>query len=785
MNLILAFRSLFKKNRSNLVKIVSLGLGLAAGLILITKALFEVSYDDFYPDGENTYMVQTRFQMGDDPEAKHPATSGAIAPGIRDEVPKVLAATRFTYIQSDAVLFTEGRNRLVGTVILADSCFFDVVPRPMLAGIAKEVLSAPMYALISSDLAQKMGHDAVGQTLRLDSYPGRELIIGGVFEAMPLNSSFKYDIVVSLSSIGRFTWDGSNNWIGNDRYLGYVKLPSGVDPEELAPAIRGMQEKHQNIAIVEEQFGGKLNYELVPLTKYHSSNPEVKRKVKLLSWLAFVLIFTAIMNYVLMVISAYVSRIKEMAVYKSYGAGSRQIAQLIYMEVFVHLVAAMSVAGLTILLFRSTVEELMGVPVSALFTLQSCLILLAIVTLIFVLTGLVPAMLFSSVPVASAFRSFKQSRRSWMLALLFMQLAAATFLISLLVVIGLQYRMMVNDNPGYSYKQTAYCPVSGTTATERETAIAQLSRLSDVQAVATGSNLLFGGASGNNVRLPDEERELFNIADLYTIDEHYLGLMEIPIIEGTGFKQGVSTEQDMIVSQSFAKRIAEMTDWSDGVVGKHLMVSEHGLCRVVGVYENIRIGLIGGEDKRPSAMFYTPVPARNILIRFHRMSGEGLQKAIDALQSAMPNKDIVVTPYKESVLKGYDELRLFRNSVMVGSLIALILSLIGLLAYLRSEINRRSAEIALRKVNGATVSNVLTMFAKAVLYLAIPALIAGAAIAAYASGELIQDFSEKIDTGILLFASCSLIVLTITLSILTAGCWRVAVQNPAHSLKTE
>ncbi|MCL2739125.1 MAG: ABC transporter permease, partial [Bacteroidales bacterium] len=339
--------------------------------------------------------------------------------------------------------------------------------------------------------------------------------------------------------------------------------------------------------------------------------------------------------------------------------------------------------------------------------------------------------------------------------------------------------------PGYSYEQTAYCLVSGTTANERETAIAQLSRLPDVQAVATANRLLFASPPGNNVRLLDDEREQFNMADLYGIDEHYLALMEISIVEGTGFEKGVSTQQDMIVSQSFAKRIAEMADWSDGVVGKHLMVSEHGLCRVVGVYNDIRIGLIVGEDKRPSAMFYAPAPERNILIRFHRMSGEGLQKAIDALQSAMPNKDIVVTPYKDSVLKGYGELRLFRNSVMVGSLIALVLSLIGLLAYLRSEINRRSAEIALRKVNGATVSNVLTLFAKAVLYLAIPALIAGAAIAAYVSGELMQSFSEKIDTGVLLFAACSLIVLTITLSILTAGCWRIAVQNPVHSLKSE
>jgi len=785
MNLILAFRSLFKKNQSNLIKIISLGLGLSAGLILITKSLFEVSYDDFYPDSKNIYLVQTRYKMGENPEMKHPATSGAIAPGIKDEVPQVLAATRCTYLQPDAVLITESRSRIVGTILLADSCFFDIVPRPMLAGNAKEALSRPMYALISSELAEKMGHDVVGHTLQIDNYPGRELTIGGVFDALPLNCSFKYDVIVSLTSIGRFMWDGTNNWFSNERYISYVKLASGVNPDDLAPAIRQMQEKYQDIITLESQHGLKLSYDLTPITMYHSSDAEVKRQVKLLNMIAFALIFTAMFNYVLIVISAHVRRAKEMAVYKSYGAGRRHISQRIYMEVLVHLIAALIVASLTILLFRPTVEELLGVPVPSLITVQSGAVLLMITAVIFAVTGLIPARLFSSIPVAAAFRSFKQSRRSWMLALLFVQLAAATFLICFLLVIGLQYRLMVNDNPGYVYEDTAYCSVHGTSDTERQTALDLLSRLPDVQAVATSHALAFQSASGNNVRLPGKSEELFNFSDRYGIDHQYIDLMEISVIEGMGFEKGVSTERDMMVSKLFAERLSDLNDWNDGIVGKDLMITEHGPCRVVGVYDDLRIGFIGAEDTRPTAMFYSPTPARTINIRFHQLSGEGIQKVTEALQSALPDKDIVVVPYKVSILKGYSEQRLFRNSVLVGSMIALLLSLVGLLAYLRSEINRRSAEIAIRKVNGATISNVLTLLSKNVVYLALPALVMGAAIARYVSGEMMKSFSTKIDLSFLLFVFCCLLVLTITLSILIAGSWKVAVQNPVHSLKSE
>ena len=465
-----------------------------------------------------------------------------------------------------------------------------------------------------------------------------------------------------------------------------------------------MQEKYQDIDKMEELYHLTLNYSLDRFDKYHSSNEGVQRKVNLLSWIAFALIFTAILNYILIVVATYVRRAKEMAVYKSYGAGRNRISQMIYVEVLVHIVAALAIGALLILLFRHTVEELLGVPVPALLSTQSSFILLMIVSSIFLVTGILPARLFSSIPVASAFRNYKQSKSNWMLAL-----------------------------PG----------------------------------------------------LPHSDKEQLHIGDLYGIDENYLSLMEIPIIEGKGFERGVSTEKDMIISRSLAQRISDIAGWSDGVVGKDLIISEHGLCRVVGVYEDVRTGFIGAEVRPLTVMFYSPTPQSNIFIRFYHLNGEGLQKPTNVLQSVMPTKDIVVTPYKESMLKGYDALRLFRNSVMAGSIIAIILTLIGLLAYLRSEINRRSAEIAIRKVNGATITNVLTLFGKNVLYLSIPALLVGSVITLFIARRVLVGYSEKIDLGLLLFILCSITVLTITLSILTAGCWRVATQNPVKSLKTE
>lgn len=148
-NITLAYRSLFKKGRSNGIKILSLGVGLAVGLVLIAKIYFEQTYDDFYPAADRIYRIYGNYSMPGE-EGGEPSlmlsgyTSGGVAPGLKTEIPAIEAATRFTvfnFSDKEDVFFTENEERRSGKFIMADSCFFDVLPRPMLIGNAKEVIA--------------------------------------------------------------------------------------------------------------------------------------------------------------------------------------------------------------------------------------------------------------------------------------------------------------------------------------------------------------------------------------------------------------------------------------------------------------------------------------------------------------------------------------------------------------------------------------------------------------------------------------------------------------------
>ena len=313
-NISTVFRSVFRKKQNSVIKIISLGVGLAMGFVLIAKVCFEQTYDDFYPNSERIYQLQENVTSKNSKPNSYGQVSGGVAVGMKTDLPQVEAATRLTYFSNeDEVFFTADKKRLTGTFIVADSCLFDVLPRPMLSGNAKRVLSQPMYALVSEKIAGKMGNNVIGQTIRLDTWPGKTLTIGGVFKDIPENSHLKYDVVVSLSSIlNFFQYDGTQNWVGNDRYQGYVRLTPNTNPQSLTPAINEMQARHADMNML-KKAGIQLSYSLLQINKIHSDNPATKRMSVLLALLAFALIFTAVLNYILIVISTLVKRSKEIA----------------------------------------------------------------------------------------------------------------------------------------------------------------------------------------------------------------------------------------------------------------------------------------------------------------------------------------------------------------------------------------------------------------------------------------------------------------------------------------
>jgi len=780
----MAIRSLVRKGQNSLIKILSLSFGITMGLVLLAKVFFEFSYDNFYPDTDRIYSVWTIDRM-DAEDGGYSSVSGGVAVGMRNEIPEVESATRYTYLGMGMVFYTPDLRKYKADFIFADSCYFDVLPRKILAGNPKEILARPMYIMISEKIAKTMGggENLVGQSIFLDIAPGETLVIGGIFETLPENAHLQYDILVSMPSLGRyFSYDGTENWLGNDRYKAYVKLYPEVNSESLGDAILEMQGRYQDLEAI-KRAGYDLTYTLVPLRDLHSQLPATKRMALLLSLLAFALIFTAIMNYTLIVLSSLVSKTKDVAVHKSYGADVKDISAMIFTETFIHFILSLMLSLLLVLLFQSTIRQIIGASIGALFNPQSLLYLFVIALAIFVLSGALPSWLYAKIPVAAAFRSYKETKRNWKLVSLFFQIVATTFLVVFITVIGKQYYLMINDKPGYSYENLLYCDLENIRDSERKTLMNELHRLPVVNEVAACTTLpIWGGRGGNSITLPGEEREVLHITDMYQVDNNYFPLMEIPIIEGQNFRQPTATNQ-VIVNRKFVEQIIQNTGWTDGVIGKTVEISAHGLSTIVGVHADTRLGTIASPMDRPSAYSYTAGIPPIILIKMNRLDAEDILQVKATMENMFPTKDINLQTYRMGMINMYEDARLFRDTVMVGGIITLLITLIGLIGYVKEETLRRRSEIAIRKINGGTIKDILQLFLINILKVTLPALIIGGMIAFVVTSKWQEGFSDKASLSFSLLMLCGVVILVIVLGIVTLNCYRAASDNPVDPLK--
>ena len=771
-----------------LIKVLSLGVGLAVGIVLIAKVFFELSYDSFYKDVDRVYTINTWYSHQGE-EKDYGQVSGGVAVGFMDEVPVVEVGTRTTYVFNGNTYLDEDGNKLSGTLVCADTCFFQVFDRPILAGDPVKVLGKWGSVLVNRSFAEKMGgvQECIGKQICNADMDGLKLTIEGVFEDFPKNGSLDYDILLSMDTYGK---NSTDNWLGNDRYKGYVKLMPGVDPNTLTDAIRKMQEAHQPLERIEAQ-GTSLRYFLKPFSTLHTSDPDVKSQVILLSIVAALLILISLLNYILIVISSMVKRSKEVGVRKCYGAEGKHIYGMLTKEALLHIVLSLVLAAVIIFAGRSIVENLLGVPFQTLLVPQSIMAIAAVILLVLVISIVVPAELYQRVPVYAALKNYTENSRNWKLGLLGVQVLINVFLVVMMLIIGRQCQKVSNADTGYDYKNLYYFDMFDGDRQALTRAHQTLRSLPEITGVAAAYNLPYQGSNGDNVYLPNDDRELFNIADQYECSPDFYDLMGIQFLEGRAPRDS----SEIAVDEKFVTKMAEFTDWSDGAVGKQVFVTGHDRSRdsersyftISGVYKSYLIGNLQGVDQRPSALFYGEIGSMSSWMPhiLFKVRPDALEKVRGALNEALPDKEINIVSYEEEMRAAYADSKKMRNTMALGAVFSLLIALLGLIGFIRDESLRRSKEMAVRKINGATTSDILSVFAKDIMKLsAVMAVIA--CIAAYfVAHKWLEQFAEKVSLNPLYFIGGAALVLLIVLGVVVLNCLRIARANPVESLKNE
>ena len=791
--------------KDTLIKILSLGIGLAIGIVLIAKVCFELSYDSFYKDVDRIYLIKAEWAMGDR-QGDGERISGAVAPGFKAEVPGVESATRYVdrTSQTYSYLDAEGNVIFKGHPIIADTCFFKVFSLPILAGDPVKALSSKQSVAVSHSFAENLGgvNECIGRVVGVENDED-VYVIEAVFDDFPANGTISFDVAYSMEWQNKAS---SENWVFNDMYTGYVKLQKGVDSQSLDEAIHKMQATHQDLEKLKTERGYEVRYHLTPFSKLHTSDPEVRSKVIIFSAVAFLLLFISLMNYILVVLSSMVKRSKEIGIRKCYGAGGREIYGMLIKEAIMHIGLALVLAVLLILAGNNLVYNLLGTSFTTTLISPSIKVLVAVIVFILVLSVIVPGLLYTRIPVWQAIRNFTLNMRHWKLFLLSLQVAVNVFIVTMLLVVTRQYEYLANEDLGYNYKNLYY--IDARTVKTRDLVVNKLNSMPEVEGVEACAILPFQFAEGNVVQKMPERTTLVLLADGYCVTDGFYDLMEIPFVAGS---YPVDSSQ-VAVSESLIEKMMEHEDWSDGAVGKQIFISDHSYfyvgnnlyiepLTISGVYRDIRVGSALNPNLKPSCYFHGDLysgtnfdgvyfggtsmhPMRYLLVKVHHADKKTKEKLQAAMKEfAREGEELEVKSYAAEVRAQYADNRKMRNTILVGALFALLISLIGLIGYVSDEANRRSKEIALRKVHGAMSGEIVRMFVGEVLKLSLVAAVIGGICASLVAFKWLEQFTFRITASWWYAIDAAAIVLLIVALVIGISSWRIARMNPVKSLR--
>ena len=214
---------------------------------------------------------------------------------------------------------------------------------------------------------------------------------------------------------------------------------------------------------------------------------------------------------------------------------------------------------------------------------------------------------------------------------------------------------------------------------------------------------------------------------------------------------------------------------------------DKGYFTISGVYKSYLIGNLTGVDERPSALFYGEIGSMSSWMphTLFKVNPDALPRVREALSNALEGREINIVSYEEQMRAAYADSKKMRNTMALGAVFSLLIALLGLIGFIKDESLRRSKEMAVRKINGATTRDILSVFAKDIMKLSVIMAVIACIAAFFVARRWLEQFAEKVSLNPLYFIGGALLVLAIVLGVVVLNCLRIARANPVESLKNE
>jgi putative ABC transport system permease protein len=790
--LLIAIRNFKKDKWYSLLNILGLTIGITFSLFLIFYISDELSYDRYNKKAARIFRIVSYIQEKDK-NTDWTLTQAPLSATLKKDYPEVEESVRLQ--NRERTLFKNGNNNFYETKIYyADSTIFNVFTYNVIEGNAAHALNEPNSIVISKSLATKYfgkNSPAVGKTLRTvyDLYK-----VTAVIEDVPKNSHLLFDMLISWSSLPK-NQNGNENW-GNFNNFTYVLLKPGTSADAFNKKLAPMYDKY--MASLFAQFNVKMHYGVQPITDIHlhsklEQEPEELGSMSyiwIFSAVAFFMMLIASINYMNLTTARSARRAKEIGIRKVTGSTKKQLVLQFLSESVLTALIAVLLSFILVIILLPAFNSLSGksFTIDTLFQPSNILLLLGIGLFTGLAGGSYPAFYLSSFQPVSILKgnlSKASGNVNLRRTLVVLQFSISMIMLICTWVVYSQLSYLQKKDLGFDKNEVMTVTVN-TGQDERSKIFAMNNKfrsLPGVKVVGTGNS--YPGSRNLNLNLFSVETKTGYVdkaVECYAVDENFLPALNIPVVKGRNFSSLSDTLHSIVVNEAMVKHFR----W-DEPLGKRVKFpgdTSGNYLEVVGVIKDFNQKSLYNPIA-PLLMFYGP----NGNIIQLKMNTGNLSASIGAVGNTwkeyFPNLPFEYKFLDEDFNSQYVADQKRGKIFAAFSILTIIITCLGLLGLTAFTTQQKQKEISIRRVMGASITQIVSMITRNYLWLALIAAVIAFPVAYYFMNNWLKAFSYNPGLSVIPFVvSAFVIVITAVLTAMFHSA-RAALAKPANNLRTE
>lgn len=768
-------RNFFKQKTVGMLNICSLSLGIMVSVIVGLWAITEFSFDDFHTNGDRIYRSLVNVRLNTVEETL-PSTFKPLGKEAEDQIPDIEAMCRMQI--QDMEIWIDNKVYPGNKIILTDDNFFTFFSFSLIDGNAKEALSAPEKVIISEAAATKYfpTENAIGKTIK---YRGKDFNVAGIMKNILRNSHLQADLVFPFLK----NWD--ENWGDSDNYYTYFLVKEGTD----FPALnRQLSDILGNGLDFFKQVGASVYLELLKDMHFSSGvrNDGIVKGSKPLTiifvFTAFVILILSCINFANLFVSTSFIRTKVIGIKKSQGASKASLVKEFYFETACYVIISIAVAIFLAIGSLPVFNQFTNSNLIIDFASPQLYIVLGVLLVFTVLlAGSFPALYMTKFGVIETLQSkFRGARISiFQKILIISQLSVS---IVLLIIVSFMYKQvdfMISQDLGFDKENVIYVVGRDDFGEKYEEFRDELMKEPSITNISMKNSLPTDWVQGWTFK--KQGAELESVMEVCRVKPDYFDFFDMKIITGENpFYLADADSLETCVINETAVRLLDMDDPVDKIImanGRQLIVK--------GVVQDAQTRSFH-RPIDPQVYFKLPDGYHSIL--FFKVKGDPA-RAINAIKNkwheSVPNIPFEYSYLDETYKKLYTAETNAGKVLIYAMSITFLITIAGLFAMAYYSIQRRIKEIGLRKVNGATIKDLLLLLNRDfVIWVAISFIIA-CPISYYCMEMWLDDFTVKTPLSFWVFLLVGLLAFLVALLTVSYQTWRVATMNPVRALKDE